>query len=97
MTDSSPLVRIKQALNKLKAEVVQMDMRMGVVSQDIKCLEELCLMSLLLWSCATNKLSDNLPPLFFLLQIQHILLSASLRDKATMVQDMLAVPSLDDA
>ena len=31
MTDSSPLVRIKQTLTKLKSEISQMDVRVGVV------------------------------------------------------------------
>lgn len=32
MTDAGPLVKIKQALTKLKAECTQMELRMGVVS-----------------------------------------------------------------
>jgi estrogen-related receptor beta like 1 len=31
MTDASPLVKIKQALTKLKMETSQMDVRIGVV------------------------------------------------------------------
>ena len=58
MTDASPLVKIKQALTKLKMETSQMDVRIGV--------------------------------------IQHVLLSASLRDKAAMVRSMHAVPALSD-
>eukprot|EP00047_Mylnosiga_fluctuans_P004796 m.236650 g.236650 ORF g.236650 m.236650 type:complete len:418 (+) comp13005_c0_seq1:41-1294(+) len=58
MTDASPLVKIKQALTKIKMEISQMDVRVGV--------------------------------------IQHILLSASLREKSAMVHGMHAVPVLDD-
>ena len=32
MIDAGPLVRIKQALTRLKAECTQMDIRIGVVS-----------------------------------------------------------------
>ena len=32
MTDAAPLVKIKQALTRLKAESTQMDIRIGVVS-----------------------------------------------------------------
>ena len=32
MTDAGPLVRVKQALTRLKAECTQMDVRIGVVS-----------------------------------------------------------------
>lgn len=32
MTDAAPLVKIKQALTKLKAESTQMEIRLGVVS-----------------------------------------------------------------
>lgn len=31
MTDAGPLVRVKQALTRLKAECTQMDVRIGVV------------------------------------------------------------------
>ena len=31
MTDASPLVKIKQALTRLRAETAQMDVRIGVV------------------------------------------------------------------
>lgn len=58
MTDSGPLVKIKQALSKLKLEASQMDVRIGV--------------------------------------IEHILLSASQREKADIVHNMHAVPLLDD-
>eukprot|EP00057_Strongylocentrotus_purpuratus_P013718 XP_011668192.1 PREDICTED: intraflagellar transport protein 57 homolog isoform X2 [Strongylocentrotus purpuratus] len=34
MTDGSPLVKIKQALQRLKNEVIQMDVRVGVVEQN---------------------------------------------------------------
>ena len=32
MTDAGPLVRVKQALTRLKTECTQMDVRIGVVS-----------------------------------------------------------------
>jgi hypothetical protein len=32
MADQTPVVKIKQALNKLKVETSQMDVRIGVVS-----------------------------------------------------------------
>jgi hypothetical protein len=32
MTDAGPLVRVKQALTRLKSECTQMDVRIGVVS-----------------------------------------------------------------
>eukprot|EP00057_Strongylocentrotus_purpuratus_P024340 XP_011678814.1 PREDICTED: intraflagellar transport protein 57 homolog [Strongylocentrotus purpuratus] len=35
MTDGSPLVKIKQALQRLKNEVIQMDVRVGVVEQNL--------------------------------------------------------------
>eukprot|EP00052_Salpingoeca_macrocollata_P005739 m.49277 g.49277 ORF g.49277 m.49277 type:complete len:427 (-) comp15027_c0_seq2:25-1305(-) len=35
MTDSSPVVRIKQALTKLKAEISQMDLQIGVVTHTL--------------------------------------------------------------
>ena len=31
MTDASPLVSVKQALNKIKSEIADMDLRIGVV------------------------------------------------------------------
>ena len=33
MTDAGPLVRVKQALTRLKTECTQMDIRIGVVSR----------------------------------------------------------------
>ncbi|KAG8430502.1 hypothetical protein GDO86_020477, partial [Hymenochirus boettgeri] len=35
MTDGAPLVKIKQALTKLKHEIVQMDIRIGVVEHTL--------------------------------------------------------------
>lgn len=35
MTDAAPLVKIKQALTKLKAESTQMEIRLGVVSDPV--------------------------------------------------------------
>lgn len=35
MTDAAPLVKIKQALTKLKAESTQMEVRLGVVSDHV--------------------------------------------------------------
>eukprot|EP00126_Sphaerothecum_destruens_P009612 Sdes_comp20550_c0_seq10m15305 len=35
MTDASPLVKIKQALSKLKTEIVQMNLRIGVVEHTL--------------------------------------------------------------
>ena len=32
MTDSGPLVKIKQAITKVKNELIQMELRIGVVS-----------------------------------------------------------------
>ena len=40
MTDAGPLVRVKQALTRLKAECTQMDVQIGVVCS-IKTQEEL--------------------------------------------------------
>lgn len=37
MTDSSPLRNIKTALNKLKKEIGEMDLRIGVVGCFIRC------------------------------------------------------------
>lgn len=34
MTDAGPLVRVKQALTRLKTECTQMDVRIGVVSNE---------------------------------------------------------------
>lgn len=35
MSDGAPVVKIKQSLTKLRQEIVQMDIRIGVVEHDL--------------------------------------------------------------
>lgn len=73
MTDAAPLVKIKQALTRLKAESTQMEIRLGVVSDSHGNISRN-----VLFTCCTC----------IHIQVEHTLLEANLKSKSAIKQQM---------